>query len=194
MRFCIYLKVPTLLIRVLIVATRNKDPSVKTIVFSQFTAFLDVIQCHLQKKRWKFVRLDGKMNLRQRDAALERFSSSPDHTIMLASLSVCSVGLNLVAASQVILGDSWWAPSIEDQAVDRVHRLGQTKRITVFRLVMKDSVEERFLRSGPMRLTFRVIEIQKRKRKMIADAFNEKKEKRVREARMADLSLLLSGE
>ena len=84
------------------------------------------------------------MNLRQRDAALETFSSSPEYTIMLASLSVCSVGLNLVAASQVILGDSWWAPSIEDQAVDRVHRLGQTKRVTVFRLIMKDSVEERY--------------------------------------------------
>jgi SWI/SNF-related matrix-associated actin-dependent regulator of chromatin subfamily A3 len=50
-----------------------------------------------------------------------------------------------VAASQVILGDSWWAPSIEDQAVDRVHRLGQTRRVTVFRLVMKDSVEERYV-------------------------------------------------
>jgi SWI/SNF-related matrix-associated actin-dependent regulator of chromatin subfamily A3 len=49
-----------------------------------------------------------------------------------------------VAASQVILGDSWWAPSIEDQAVDRVHRLGQRKPVTVFRLVMNDSVEERF--------------------------------------------------
>ena len=92
------------------------------------------------------MRLDGRMNLRQRDAALETFSSSPEYTIMLASLSVCSVGLNLVAASQVILGDSWWAPSIEDQAVDRVHRLGQTKRVTVFRLVMKDSVEERYPR------------------------------------------------
>lgn len=50
-----------------------------------------------------------------------------------------------MAASQVILGDSWWAPSIEDQAVDRVHRLGQTRRVTVFRLVMKDSVEERYV-------------------------------------------------
>lgn len=88
--------------------------------------------------------------------------------------------MNLVAASQVILADSWWAPSIEDQAIDRVNRLGQTRRVTVFRLVIKDSVEER------------VIDIQKRKRKMISDAFNEKKEKNVREARLADLKLLLS--
>jgi SWI/SNF-related matrix-associated actin-dependent regulator of chromatin subfamily A3 len=100
--------------------------------------------------------------------------------------------LNLVAASQVILGDSWWAPSIEDQAVDRVHRLGQTRRVTVFRLVMKDSVEERYF---PPRflIHFSVLEIQKRKRKIISDAFNEKKEKKVRETRLADLTMLLSG-
>ena len=98
----------------------------------------------------------------------------------------------MVAASQVILGDSWWAPSIEDQAVDRVNRLGQTKRVTVFRLVMKDSIEERYIPT-PMRVDNRVIEIQKKKRKMISDAFNERKEKNVREARLADLTILLSG-
>jgi SWI/SNF-related matrix-associated actin-dependent regulator of chromatin subfamily A3 len=103
------------------------------------------------------------------------------------------VQLNLVAASQVILGDSWWAPSIEDQAVDRVNRLGQTKRVTVFRLVMKDSVEERYDFRTQERTNCRVLEIQQRKRKMISDAFNENKDKRVRETRMADLNLLLSG-
>jgi SWI/SNF-related matrix-associated actin-dependent regulator of chromatin subfamily A3 len=97
-----------------------------------------------------------------------------------------------VAASQVIMGDSWWAPSIEDQAVDRVNRLGQTRRVTVFRLVMKDSVEERY-ESQVRGANFRVLEIQQRKRKMISDAFNEKKDKQVRETRMADLNLLLSG-
>lgn len=68
----------------------------KTIVFSQFTKFLDIIQCHLQKNGFKFVRLDGTMNIRQRDAALDTFSSSAAHTIMLASLSVGSVGVCLV--------------------------------------------------------------------------------------------------
>jgi SWI/SNF-related matrix-associated actin-dependent regulator of chromatin subfamily A3 len=77
----------------LIVATRAKDSSVKTVVFSQFTKFLDVIECHLKKRGLTYVRLDGSMNLRRRDEALETFSTSPRHTIMLASLAVCSVGV-----------------------------------------------------------------------------------------------------
>ena len=81
----------------------------------------------------------------------------------------------------MILGDSWWAPSIEDQAIDRVNRLGQVRKVTVFRLVMKDSVEER------------VLEIQKRKRTIVSDAFGEKKKEVSRETRLADLNLLLAG-
>jgi SWI/SNF-related matrix-associated actin-dependent regulator of chromatin subfamily A3 len=76
------------------IATRTKDPSVKTIVFSQFTKFLDVIQCHLERRGFTFVRLDGSMSLRKRDDALDTFSTSPKHTIMLASLGVCSVGVD----------------------------------------------------------------------------------------------------
>jgi SWI/SNF-related matrix-associated actin-dependent regulator of chromatin subfamily A3 len=101
---------------------------------------------------------------------------------MLASLSVCSVGLNLVAANQVIMADSWWAPAIEDQAVDRVHRLGQKRETTVFRLVVEGSVEER------------VLGIQSDKRKLMAMAFAEKeggKKKNVRSGGLGDLSRLL---
>lgn len=100
---------------------------------------------------------------------------------MLASLGVCSVGLNLVAANQVILSDSWWAPAIEDQAVDRVHRLGQTKKTSVFRLVMEDSIEERTL------------EIQAEKRKLMIMAFQEKDSKRskTKSSRLGDVEKLL---
>jgi SWI/SNF-related matrix-associated actin-dependent regulator of chromatin subfamily A3 len=65
-------------------------------VFSQFTKFLDIIQVHLKKEGYEFVRVDGSMGLNQRDAMLERFSKSPKHTIMLASLAVCSVGVSSV--------------------------------------------------------------------------------------------------
>jgi SWI/SNF-related matrix-associated actin-dependent regulator of chromatin subfamily A3 len=74
-------------------ATREKDRGIKTIVFSQFTKFLDVIQVHLQKHNFEFVRLDGSMTPAKRDAALDTFSNSPKHTILLASLAVCSVGV-----------------------------------------------------------------------------------------------------
>ncbi|KAF1971405.1 hypothetical protein BU23DRAFT_555945 [Bimuria novae-zelandiae CBS 107.79] len=159
-----------------------KDSANKTIIFSQWTTFLSLLEPHLRAAGLKYTRIDGTMPATARDAALETFDSSPKCTIMLASLSVCSVGLNLVAANQVILSDSWWAPAIEDQAVDRVHRLGQKRETTVFRLVVEDSIEEN------------VLEIQERKRKLMRMAFAEKdvgKKGTRRAAGLADLERLL---
>ncbi|KAJ4361537.1 hypothetical protein N0V95_001789 [Ascochyta clinopodiicola] len=165
-----------------ILAASSKDKTNKTIIFSQWTSFLDLIQVHLAAVGYKYTRIDGSMSAVTRDAALEALDSDPDTTIMLASLSVCSVGLNLVAANQVIMADSWWAPAIEDQAVDRVHRLGQKRETTVFRLVVENSVEER------------VLGIQSDKRRLMAMAFAEKeggKKKNVRSGGLSDLTRLL---
>ena len=140
----------------------------KTVVFSQWTSFLDLVQAQLNQHGLVFTRLDGRMDAAQRDAAIESLDSEDECKIMLASLGVCSVGLNLVAANQVILSDSWWAPAIEDQAVDRVHRLGQTRDCKVVRLIMKDSVEDE------------VLEIQAKKRKLASIAFGEKTVRRGR--------------
>lgn len=161
-------------------ASHNK-PGTKTILFSQWTSFLDIVQKQLEEHGYKYTRIDGKMPAARRDEALKALDSDPDCTIMLASLGVCAVGLNLVAANQVILMDSWWAPAIEDQAIDRVHRLGQKKETTVFRLVMDDSVEERTL------------EIQAEKRKLMMAAFQEKSSKRTggKAARLNDIQRLL---
>lgn len=167
-----------------ILAASSKDKTNKTIIFSQWTSFLDLIQVHLAAAGYTFTRIDGSMSAVARDAALEALDNDPKSTIMLASLSVCSVGLNLVAANQVIMADSWWAPAIEDQAVDRVHRLGQKRETTVFRLVVEDSVEER------------VLGIQSDKRKLMAMAFAEKegsKKKSVRSGGLGDLTRLLGG-
>lgn len=154
-----------------------------TVVFSQWTSFLDLVQRQLVKHGLVFTRLDGKMNAAQRDAAMESLSTDPDCRILLASLGVCSVGLNLVAANQVILSDSWWAPAIEDQAVDRVHRLGQTRDCKVVRLVMEDSIEDE------------VLEIQTKKRKLAGMAFGEKDGRRGRAEeqaqRLRDIERLL---
>ncbi|KAL8824854.1 MAG: hypothetical protein Q9191_004770, partial [Dirinaria sp. TL-2023a] len=128
----------------------KKDASTKTVVFSQWTSFLDIIQARLVAEEIPFARIDGTMRPLARDAAMASFSSTDENNsnnnncpILLASLAVCSVGLNLVAANQVILADSWWAPAIEDQAVDRVHRLGQHRPVTVWRLVMQNTIEQR---------------------------------------------------
>lgn len=165
-----------------IVQATIKKPASKVIVFSQWTAFLNIVQNQLTDAGIKFSRIDGSMKTEQRDKAIEALDNDPDTRVMLASLAVCSVGLNLVSADTVILSDScrfWsstssflsrtltaragWAPAIEDQAVDRVHRLGQTRETTVWRLVMENTVEER------------VLDIQSEKRELVGKAFQEKK-------------------
>lgn len=181
-------------------ASRQKAGG-KVVVFSQWTSFLDIVEHQLQERGWKYTRIDGSMRAGQRDAALTALSEDPECRIMLASLAVCSVGLNLVAANQVLMADSWWAPSIEvsrlsysiggmwpdgesqDQAVDRVHRLGQTKPTTVWRLVVDQSIEDR------------VLDIQAEKRKLMMTAFQEKMSKRAaarKQARLGDIEKLLS--
>ena len=169
------------LVKILKASQNTKDT--KTVVFSQWTSFLDVVQAQLDLHGLRFTRLDGKMPASRRDGAIKALDEDPECKIMLASLSVCSVGLNLVAANQVILADSWWAPAIEDQAVDRVHRLGQKRKCTVMRLVMEESVEEE------------VLEVQKRKRKLMGQAFGEKegtsKRGEERRGRLRDIEQLL---
>ncbi|KAF9730692.1 hypothetical protein PMIN04_001697 [Paraphaeosphaeria minitans] len=163
-----------------ILTASAQDPANKTIVFSQWTTFLTLLEPHLAAANLHFARIDGSMPATARDAALERFDTSPTCTVLLASLAVCSVGLNLVAANQVVLSDSWWAPAIEDQAVDRVHRLGQKRETKVFRLVVEGSIEER------------VLGIQEDKRKLMGLAFAEKERgKKARAAGVADLERLL---
>lgn len=165
-----------------ILKASGKKPGTKTVIFSQWTSCLDIVQRQLTDNSITWCRLDGSMKAQDRDAAIDSLNKDPNCSVMLASLAVCSVGLNLCAANQVILLDSWWSPAIEDQAVDRVHRLGQTREVTVFRLVMKDSIEER------------VLDIQAGKRKLMMQAFGDKSMKRGNEraARLADIQKLLA--
>ncbi len=93
-------------------ASRAKEGN-KVVIFSQWTSFLNIVQRQIEEEGWKFARIDGKMRANQRDASLTALSDDPECRILLASLAVCNVGLNLVAANHVILADSWWAPSIE---------------------------------------------------------------------------------
>ncbi|KAF2099155.1 hypothetical protein NA57DRAFT_27133, partial [Rhizodiscina lignyota] len=160
-------------------ASEKKHPGEKTVIFSQWTSFLDIVQAQLVAKAYQFTRIDGSMPALARDAALERFENDSSCTILFASLGVCSVGLNLTAANQVIMMDTWWAPAIEDQAVDRVHRLGQKRECRVWRLVMEGSIEER------------VLSIQEDKRKLMALAFAERMEKEKRRKGLADIERLL---
>ncbi|KAF4556886.1 SNF2 family N-terminal domain-containing protein 8 [Elsinoe fawcettii] len=144
-----------------LVGAIHKKDDTKIVIFSQWRRYLDIIEPRLAAQGQKTARIDGSMPAHLRDKSLRQFDSDPSTTILLASLGVCAVGLNLVAANTVIMCDSWWAPAIEDQAIDRVHRLGQKRQCTVWRLVVKGSIEERTL------------EVQGEKRKLMAVAMRE---------------------
>ncbi|CZS99922.1 related to helicase-like transcription factor [Rhynchosporium graminicola] len=163
-----------------ILTASRRDPKSKVVIFSQWTSFLDIIQGQLAEADMKFARIDGSMSATVRDKGMDALENDPECRILLASLAVCSVGLNMVSADTVVLADSWWAPAIEDQAVDRVHRLGQTRPCTVWRLVMEDSIEER------------VLDIQAEKRLLVGKAFQEKtKGGKQKTTRMGDIMKLL---
>ncbi|KAI8147061.1 SNF2 family N-terminal domain-containing protein [Fennellomyces sp. T-0311] len=123
-------------------ATKNKD---KTIVFSQFTAFLDIVEQPLRDHEFTYVRYDGSMTLRQREEVLHKFMTEPKYTVLLVSTKCGSLGLNLTVANRVILMDVWWNPALENQAIDRVHRIGQRKSVEVHRIFINNTVEDRIL-------------------------------------------------
>ncbi|KAH9474606.1 putative ATP-dependent helicase [Psilocybe cubensis] len=117
----------------------------KTIIFSQFTSMLDLIQPFLTEKGIKYVRYDGSMIPKDREAALEKIKTSSTTRVILISFKAGSTGLNLTACNNVILVDLWWNPALEDQAFDRAHRFGQKRDVNIFKLKIDGTVEDRIL-------------------------------------------------
>jgi SNF2 family DNA or RNA helicase len=113
----------------------------KALVFSQWTSLLDLVEPHLSAAGHRFTRLDGQT--RDREAVVREFQSEGGPPLMLVSLKAGGTGLNLTAADHVFLLDPWWNPAVEDQAADRAHRIGQERPVMVYRMVAKDTVEER---------------------------------------------------
>eukprot|EP01018_Ginkgo_biloba_P009937 Gb_29852 [translate_table: standard] len=124
----------------------QKDAAAKAIVFSQFTSFLDLISFCLLKLGIKCVQLVGSMSMQARDQTIDRFTNDPECKVFLMSLKAGGVALNLTVASHVFLMDPWWNPAVEQQAQDRIHRIGQYKPIRVVRFVIANTIEERILR------------------------------------------------
>ena len=149
----------------------------KAIVFSQFTSFLSIVRRRLDHQGVAYEYLDGKT--RNRGVAVERFQSDPDCKLFLVSLKAGGQGLNLTAAEYVFLLDPWWNPAVEAQAIDRAHRIGQTNRVFAYRLITRDTVEEK------------VLELQSTKREL-ADAIINANHSVIRNITGEDLRLLLS--
>ncbi|BEI81856.1 hypothetical protein CcaverHIS002_0210160 [Cutaneotrichosporon cavernicola] len=126
---------------------RQEEPTFKALVFSQFTSFLDLIERTLTKEGVRWLRFDGSMSQLQRAACVEEFGKSvKEPVVLLISLKAGGVGLNLTMANHVFMMDTWWNEAIEQQAIDRVHRLGQTRPVFVTRYIIKGTVEKRIIK------------------------------------------------
>ncbi|XP_052769521.1 helicase-like transcription factor [Mya arenaria] len=161
---------------------RTEEPGTRSVVVSQFTSLLTVIEHPLSANGIKFVRLDGTMNQKVRTRAIEEFSEPGPRapTVMLLSLKAGGVGINLTAASRLFLLDPAWNPACEEQCFDRCHRLGQTKDVIITKYIVEDSVEEKML------------DMQEKKRRLMQGAFGQKQtaEER-RQNRITDIKNLL---
>ncbi len=166
-------KLDTLLPRLAEVAEEGH----KSIVFSQFTSFLAIVRKKLDEQGVIYEYLDGKT--RDRQQHVERFQTDPNCKLFLISLKAGGLGLNLTAAQYVFLLDPWWNPAVEAQAIDRAHRIGQTSQVFAYRLIAKDTVEEK------------VIKLQQSKRDL-ADAIINADNALISRLGKEDLELLLS--
>jgi superfamily II DNA or RNA helicase len=149
----------------------------KVLVFSQFTSFLSILRGRLDKQKLEYEYLDG--STRDRQARVERFQNDPDCKLFLISLKAGGLGLNLTAAEYVYLLDPWWNPAVESQAIDRAHRIGQTRQVFAYRIIARDTVEEK------------VLALQNTKRDL-ADAIINADNSLIRNLSREDLELLLS--
>jgi superfamily II DNA or RNA helicase/predicted DNA-binding antitoxin AbrB/MazE fold protein len=116
----------------------------KVLVFSQFTSMLDILENNLKNKKIEYLRLDGLTKNRQE--IVDRFNEDEKVRVFLISLKAGGVGLNLTSASAVFLYDPWWNPMAEQQAVDRAHRIGQKKKVNIYKFITKNSIEEKILK------------------------------------------------
>ncbi|KAF9270038.1 hypothetical protein L218DRAFT_888354 [Marasmius fiardii PR-910] len=121
------------------------DNIVKTVVFSQWTSMLDKVEDALDVAGIRYDRLDGTMKRDDRTRAMDALKYDPGCEVLLVSLKAGGVGLNLTAAQRVYLMDPYWNPAVENQAIDRIHRLGQNKPVTTVKLIIKNTIEHRLL-------------------------------------------------
>ena len=121
------------------------EPPIKSVVFSGWTSNLDLIQIALEENRMPFCRLDGKMSRKARNASLDSFREDPQVCVILISIQAGGLGLNLTSGSKVFVMEPQFNPASEQQAVDRVHRLGQKREVFTYRYIMNASFEEKML-------------------------------------------------
>jgi len=153
------------------------DSGHRALVFSQFTSFLDIVRRTLDAEKVPYLYLDGRT--RDRQSLVEEFQSANGPPLFLISLKAGGLGLNLTNADYIFLLDPWWNPAVEAQAIDRAHRIGRTKPVVAYRLIARDTVEEK------------ILELQARKRELAESILSEDNSV-LRKLEVEDLELLLS--
>ena len=148
----------------------------KVLVFSQFVQMLDLLRPALEERQWPVFYLVGQTE--NRGELVQKFQTAEGPGIFLISLKAGGFGLNLTAASYVVLFDPWWNPAVENQAIDRTHRIGQINKVIAYRLLIKNSIEEK------------IRELQKQKRALVEDVLGE--EKFAQSLTLEDLHFLLA--
>ena len=136
---------------------RNKTANHKVLVFSQFVGMLGLLKDELEKLNISYEYLDGKNSNKQREESVNNFQNNNDLRVFLISLKAGGTGLNLTAADYVYLLDPWWNPAVENQAIDRCYRIGQDKKVFAYRMICKNTVEEK------------ILDLQAKKKKIASD-------------------------
>eukprot|EP01006_Ploeotia_vitrea_P033473 TRINITY_DN65549_c9_g7_i2.p1 TRINITY_DN65549_c9_g7~~TRINITY_DN65549_c9_g7_i2.p1 ORF type:complete len:766 (+),score=427.80 TRINITY_DN65549_c9_g7_i2:238-2298(+) len=157
----------------------EEDANYKVVIFSQWTSMLNLCQTVLSEQDYRCTRLDGSMSREQRREALRLFREDPGVKIFLISLKAGGTGLNLNSANKVFMVDPWWNPMAEDQAVDRVHRLGQMRDVEIVKFIVQDSVEEN------------MVELQLKKREMISNAMKATGKRPKKKSKKSNIDRLL---
>ena len=127
----------------------------KILLFSGYTSMFEIIEKEIQKEKINYLKLTGSTKVSERLELIEKFNKEEDTKLFLISLKAGGTGINLTSADMVIHYDPWWNLAVENQATDRTHRIGQTKKVQVYKLITKNSIEEK------------IYELQKRKEKLI---------------------------
>jgi superfamily II DNA or RNA helicase len=151
----------------------------KALVFSQFTQFLGIVKQSLDRAGVGYEYLDGRVSAAARKERVQRFQEGNTNSVFLISLKAGGVGLNLTAADYVFVLDPWWNPAVEAQAIDRTHRIGQKRNVMAYRMIAKDTIEEK------------ILELQKSKRKL-ASSLVESDSSLLRNLSLADIEMLLT--
>ncbi|QIX01037.1 hypothetical protein AMS68_006554 [Peltaster fructicola] len=139
------------------------EPPIRSVVFTEWTTYLDLIEIALEQADIQYVRLDGSMSLKARSQVLTTFHNDPRVTVLIVSIRAGGQGLNLTAANKAYLMEPQFNPGVEQQAVDRVHRLGQNRQVEVMHFIMTNSVEEGLLKLQEKKLKLANLSMERKR-------------------------------